>query len=63
MQIGAVWCNLLQIGACFVQLGAHWCSLVQIVAVSSMLVQIDVVWRRLVQFAAHWCSLVHVCAV
>ena len=30
MQIGAVWCNLLRIGACFVQLGAHWCSLVEL---------------------------------
>ena len=61
VQLGAMWCRLLQFAECWftvrcrrlVQFGATWCRLVQLGAV----------WCTLVHFGAAWCNLVSIRAV
>ena len=57
-QIGAVWCNLVQIRPWLVQTGAVWCKLVQTGAHCCRLLKFGAIWWRLVQLRSCWCSLV-----
>ena len=54
MHIGAVWTNLVKIGASLhlVHLGAYWCSLVHLGATQCSLVQLGAVWLNSVQIGA-----------